>query len=364
MRPNIFDYAKKELSQDAVVCWLLNCCHSAERTYKTIGLDFIRFILDDESINENNTELEKNSPHAQYYHMDVYANIRVGNEIIPVIFEDKTDTFLHGEQEKRYTETVNSWKNNEKWTKGLFDSDKLTWSKNTRYVFFKTGYVFDWQKDEVERLKDKINAEVRTCYIDDMIGFIKKHKDKDLLLADYYDHLLKRRSALTGCIEEKCNRYFNKIFGDRGCFKWNYQQWAARSIGYIGDESKKSENTINYVIRSGWRKNDGETMYFIAFQQYRNEKTLYGSREKKKLLTEQRYEITYETRDICKIVADELGVEIKLKDNSKNRMPDQNNIFIMFINDGNEDDVCGFFKSFIERFNILAKERLKEYVIC
>ena len=39
-RPNIFNYAKKELSQDAVICWLLECCHSDDDKYRQIGIDF------------------------------------------------------------------------------------------------------------------------------------------------------------------------------------------------------------------------------------------------------------------------------------------------------------------------------------
>lgn len=49
-RPNIFNYAKKELSQDAVICWLLECCHSDDDKYRKIGIDFVRFILDNENI--------------------------------------------------------------------------------------------------------------------------------------------------------------------------------------------------------------------------------------------------------------------------------------------------------------------------
>ena len=98
-RPNIFNYAKKELSQDAVICWLLECCHSDDDKYRQIGIDFVRFILDNENIKEKDIELEKDSPRSQYKNMDVYANIRVGKTIIPVIFEDKTDTFLHDNQD-------------------------------------------------------------------------------------------------------------------------------------------------------------------------------------------------------------------------------------------------------------------------
>ena len=32
-----------------------------------------------------------------------------------LIFEDKTNTFLHGSQEKRYTDMVNGWKNDKKY---------------------------------------------------------------------------------------------------------------------------------------------------------------------------------------------------------------------------------------------------------
>ena len=58
-RPNIFNYAKKELSQDAVICWLLECCHSDDDKYRQIGIDFVRFILDNENIKEKDIELEK-----------------------------------------------------------------------------------------------------------------------------------------------------------------------------------------------------------------------------------------------------------------------------------------------------------------
>lgn len=360
-RPNIFDYATKELSQDAVVCWLLKCCHSDNDIYKNIGYDFVRFILGDECVSEKNIELEKNSPHAQYYHMDVYANIRVGEEIVPVIFEDKTDTFLHGSQETRYTEMVNGWKNDKKWTKELFDNDRLKWSENTRYVFFKTGYVFDWQRKEIERFKTELNAKVKIIYIDDILKFTAVHKDKDFLLADYHEYLLRKKSGLADSTEDRYNRYFRKIFGDNKSFLYNHQQWAARNIGEIEDQSKKSENKISYSIRTGRYKNG----YAVVFQQYRNEKTLIGSCEEKKRLTERRYVITESAREMCKQIAQRLGVEINIEHNDKNRMPSQNNIFKLVIDKDNEDMVCSIFKEFIKEFNKAAKEKYNDkYIIC
>ena len=365
-RPNIFDYAKKELSQDAVVCWLLKCCHSKCDAYRKTGLDFIRFIIEDESVAENDIELEKDSPHAQYYHMDVYANIRVGDKIIPVIFEDKTDTFLHGNQELRYTEMVNTWKEDKKWTKELFDNAKLKWSENTRYVFFKTGYVFNWQKEEIENLKIKINAKIRTIYVEDMLEFIRKHKDIDILLNDYYVHLQQRQLELQQSQACRCDRYFKKIFGDNHWFEYSYQQWGSRNFAYINDQHE--ENRLAFTIRTGWKKNGQESAYYIGFMQYRNEKMLRGNNTKKKQLTEQRRAVAEEIKDICYRICSELGRQITIEDNMKNRIPHQNYIFRVFIDnekENSEDDVCAFFKEFINKFNLAAKEAYKsEYVIC
>ena len=107
-KPNLFQYATRELSQDALVCWLLKCCHAEDPRYREIGLRFIKFILQDDSTAPHDIELEEHSPYNQYHHMDVYANIRVKDKIIPIIFEDKTDTFLHGEQHIRYCKQVQS----------------------------------------------------------------------------------------------------------------------------------------------------------------------------------------------------------------------------------------------------------------
>ena len=234
-RPNIFNYAKKELSQDAVICWLLECCHSDDDKYRKIGIDFVRFILDNENIKEKDIELEKDSPRSQYKNMDVYANIRVGKTIIPVIFEDKTDTFLHDNQESKYIEKIEKLK-----TGSLFNDNGLCWREKAQYVFFKTGYVFDWQREVIENLDKNINAEVKSIYIDDILNFISKHKDKDFMLADYYKYLLDRKVSLVNGIEDKCNRYFRKIFGENRWFQYNHQGWAAKRLGYIEDRNEKN----------------------------------------------------------------------------------------------------------------------------
>lgn len=79
----------------------------------------------------------------------------------------------------------------------------------------------------------------------------------------------------------------------------------------------------------------------------------------------QRYVITNGIKDICEKIAEKLGRTIKIENNTKNRMPDQNFIFREFIDESNEDEVCAFFGKFINEFNAAATEKYKtQYIIC
>ena len=43
--PNIFYYATKELSQDAVICWLVSCASEATGSLRECGLAFVRTLF-------------------------------------------------------------------------------------------------------------------------------------------------------------------------------------------------------------------------------------------------------------------------------------------------------------------------------
>ena len=101
-RPNIFKYATKELSQDAMICWFLACLESKDEFYKAIGMEFAEFILKNKGTKAENICLYDNTIWPQFRKMDVFSVLCVGDKVIPLIFEDKTDTYLHSEQMKRY----------------------------------------------------------------------------------------------------------------------------------------------------------------------------------------------------------------------------------------------------------------------
>ena len=366
-KPNLFQYATRELSQDAIVCWLLKCCHAEDPRYREIGLCFVKFILQDDSIAPLDIELEEHSPHNQYCHMDVYANIRVKDKIIPVIFEDKTDTFLHGKQHIRYCERVQSWKQDKKWTKSLFPSwDNPVWG-DTLYVFFKTGYLFGWQETELEETKTSIaqnDAIFRLITLDDMIGFLDSVYEDEMLL-DYKTFLKKKKSKQADCLEKKCDRYYQKIFGGKPWFRYNYQQWSSKDFMTVDDANGKEENRIWYSVATQWLKSRNGYEYAITMHQYRKESCISGSVSEKERLRNERYEITEKTRKLCERIFQELNPDNmpKLEHNDQNRMPDKNRIFKLFINDSNEDEVCEFFKHFVCLFRQMAVKELEGKVV-
>ena len=110
-RPNLFTYATKERSQDAVICWLIEW--SANDSYpdlNALGRRFVESLLsrDGQEGKEvlggaiESTEIEQ-----QYKGIDVLARIN-GKHVL--LIEDKTKSNPHGDQLKKYREAVLSGK--------------------------------------------------------------------------------------------------------------------------------------------------------------------------------------------------------------------------------------------------------------
>ncbi len=363
-RPNIFNYAKKELTQDAMICWLLKCCHSTEEKYKKIGIDFIRFIFNDKTLSSKDIELETGSPHNQYYHMDVYANVRIRDKIYPVIFEDKTNTYLHGEQHLRYLNTVDSWKEQswDKWKDGLFSEKNLKWGE-TIFVFYKIGYIFQWQRKELDEIAEKIkkdNAVLKIITLENMSDFIKKLENKDELLFDY-SMFLKDKLTKNDGKEAKYDRYIGKIFFAGKRFNYSHQGWGDADFAFIKNKTEPDENGIYCSFRIEDRKNRDSDAYepAIIMQQYRNEKCIIGNCEDIERLKKERLEIAEYSRDLCREIFEELGKAdmLTMEYNDKNKMPNANSIFKLFINDDNEDEVCKLFYDFIREFTKKLQSR-------
>lgn len=105
-RPNLFAYAASELSQDAVICWLIEWSATAaddagEHALHSLGRAFVGALL-----GKHNVELAGRIQSAEIYQqdngIDVLARIRDEKSEYLLLIEDRTGYGIHGHQLHRF----------------------------------------------------------------------------------------------------------------------------------------------------------------------------------------------------------------------------------------------------------------------
>ena len=165
-RPNLFKYGRKELSQDAMICWLLDW---ANKRYADVspdlhkaGQNFARALFckhehpGPESI--HTVELGQ-----QVYGIDVLAWI---NRQYALLIEDKKDAREHGNQLARYHALVRSG--------NIWLGDEPVNPPEGRFfpIFLKTGNISRADKFYVEM--QKLEPRYKVFEREDFIGVLKK----------------------------------------------------------------------------------------------------------------------------------------------------------------------------------------------
>ena len=109
MKPNIFDIATKELSQDAFITWLLAFADNDNQQYdKELNLcakEFVSMLIKKQIPNFNEPILTVEAGR-QWKNIDVWAEV---NNKYLIIIEDKTVTSEHSNQLERYKEIAEKW---------------------------------------------------------------------------------------------------------------------------------------------------------------------------------------------------------------------------------------------------------------
>lgn len=280
--PNIFDYATKEFTQDAMICWLLNC--------KETCLPFLNnFIFKDNDEIKGEIEFEY-GPSKQISKIDVYANIEYNGRYYPIIFENKANTTTHNDQIERYCNMVYNWFKNEK------NEPKL---EKIFLVYFKTGYMFDKEKELVEEEFHKIKNKEKFCQkpifisAEDMKKFISQYKNHYKILEDYYlylENLIRKQNDYYGnwftldslSTHIGQGRFFQEVFGN----KTDWSEGNSGSVEYsyknlitYSDSNKNVYFWLLYRFEPRWeRKNieDKNPEYipkpYLQLQLYRGNK--------------------------------------------------------------------------------------------
>lgn len=266
---NLFNYATKELSQDAFLRWLFESFNDTE-CLKPIVIDFIHTFTQGQK-EENRkpldlsiADIDRIVTFSQVDHIDVAIDIflKPNNNHITLVIEDKTDTEEH-KQLDTYNNKIETWKGYDKPVK-----------ESVYKIFYKTNIIFE---DEQRR----VNAANWTYFdINDINNFFKKYKNKtnERILNDYIDHieeLEKRINAPTFSDGEEC-KYDFIIIKIRDCNINNIDE-VYKQVRGIWVIDKNKANKIPYVLavnnglvvgvfkikENGWKKcEDSKRNYF------------------------------------------------------------------------------------------------------
>lgn len=108
MRPNLFNFATKELSQDAFLAWLIQWaspeCHDLDQPLSECACRFVKKLLSLQI--SPPAEISSVKSGTQWENIDVWAEI---NDKYLLIIEDKTITGEHSNQLQVYKERATAW---------------------------------------------------------------------------------------------------------------------------------------------------------------------------------------------------------------------------------------------------------------
>lgn len=165
-RPNLFTYATSELSQDALICWLLSWASpeykNTDRKLHECAVSFVQSLFEKHS-KKAPSELENVEIFKQDNNIDVLCII---NKKYAILIEDKTGTKNHSNQLVRYLEDVK--KRNYK-------------EKDILPIYFKTEDQGDYS--------DVLDKEYMLFLRADFIEVLNNYSGDNAILIDYRDYL-------------------------------------------------------------------------------------------------------------------------------------------------------------------------------
>lgn len=212
MKPNIFELATTELTQDAFITWLLLYASPELSSYDArlnqCGQDFIKSMLQLQ-IPGFNEEITKVDAGRQFENIDIWAKV---NDRYFIIIEDKVNTTHHSNQLSRYREIADKWCVEHKFEQPIC-------------IYLKTG---NESKTNLEAIKQKgYGIFSRKTFLD----ILENYTDiKNEIFSDYVVRLseiersntLYRSKDLGTWNGNDWQGFFQFLESDLGLINWNY----------------------------------------------------------------------------------------------------------------------------------------------
>ncbi|MBR6199990.1 MAG: PD-(D/E)XK nuclease family protein [Spirochaetales bacterium] len=233
MKPNLFNYATSELSQDAFLCWLFmwadDRCKSDDEELHNCALKAVK-LFTNESVETHNIVIKK-----QWNHIDVLCII---NDDIALVIEDKTFTKDHDNQLERYKVEI----------------AKLTNISKTFYAYYKSDLISPFERKEVEK------ADYKMIDRSLLLSILRECHSSNGILHDYTDVMQHKT--------DNENKYLSLLYSD---WQWDQYKGFYNALSeYFDDANWKYVPTPAggfLGFHWGWHGTANKTTeYFLQFE--------------------------------------------------------------------------------------------------
>lgn len=231
---NLFDFATKELSQDAMICWLVsNYDNKENQALKELAYKFISFIS---GKNYAVGEIKHLNILQQANNMDVIIDIwetekanyqDTSTSDYVIVIEDKTTSSAHDDQLLNYGKKADEWESDNKIIRKVFyKSNYLSWKdvveinkyifkdkefKNIEYNDWALKHSYVWNHADIENYNKLYNKAWQVYDIDSICGFFKDKVIDDEIVNFYIKHINEIRKELLEINENTID--------------WNFRNW-------------------------------------------------------------------------------------------------------------------------------------------
>ena len=233
MKPNIFNFATKELSQDAFLCYLLEFSKEEYKKYEKEHIFaniFLKNILNKFSLD---IEVKKLEIKKQYNNIDI---LLILNDEYYIIIEDKTFTSERKKQIISYKDKL----------KKILENDKRNFDEEKIYgLYFKIGDECLQRIEEKEKTK---GMNIKSLLRKEIINIFENYSGENIIFNDYISYIKE--------IQERTEN-FSKVDLRKEMFTWGEVNgfYNALDLEFI---KLKKEKVLSGEIKFNW--------YYVANQ--------------------------------------------------------------------------------------------------
>ena len=170
IKPNIFEFATSELSQDAFLCYVMSFGNNNYNDTAEYAL--VHSLLEELGIKDE--DIEEIKP------QENYIDVLILTKSYAIILEDKTFSKEHNKQLKRYIERCK----------------KDYPSKNVKLLYFKTGYTSVQEKEELKEYEVELGVKINIFDVKKIVFVTEKYAGNDVIIKMWLEKIREKHNNI------------------------------------------------------------------------------------------------------------------------------------------------------------------------